>query len=60
MRATVVLVALQGLSHDDAGQILGCPPGTVAWRMHEARKLLKDAVDPPSALNPLPRREAMK
>ncbi len=51
MRATVVLVALQGMSHDEAAAVLGCPSGTVAWRIHEARKILKNAVDPPSALS---------
>ena len=45
LRSTVVLVSLQGLSHDEAGVILGCPPGTVAWRMHEARARLRIAVD---------------
>jgi hypothetical protein len=43
LRSTVVLVALQGLSHDEAGVILGCPPGTVAWRMHQARGRLRVA-----------------
>src|SRR3954468_971381 len=37
LRSTVVLVALQGLSHDEAGAVLGCPPGTVGWRLHEGR-----------------------
>jgi RNA polymerase sigma-70 factor (ECF subfamily) len=45
LRSTVVLVALQGLSHDEAGVILGCPAGTVAWRIHEARGRLRAAVD---------------
>jgi RNA polymerase sigma-70 factor (ECF subfamily) len=45
LRSTVVLVALQSLSHDEAGVILGCPPGTVAWRMHEARNKLRAAID---------------
>jgi RNA polymerase sigma-70 factor, ECF subfamily len=45
LRSTVVLVSLQGLSHEEAGLILGCPPGTVAWRMHEARARLRIAVD---------------
>jgi RNA polymerase sigma-70 factor (ECF subfamily) len=47
LRSTVVLVALQGLSHDEAGVILGCPPGTVAWRMHEARGKLRTAIEGP-------------
>ena len=29
LRSTVVLVSLQGLSHDEAAAVLGCPAGTV-------------------------------
>jgi RNA polymerase sigma-70 factor (ECF subfamily) len=42
LRTTVVLVALEGLPHREVGEILGCAEGTVAWRMHEARRLLKE------------------
>ena len=45
LRSTVVLVALQGLSHDEAAAVLGCSPGTVAWRIHEARNQLRAALD---------------
>lgn len=38
MRETVVLVCWQGLSHREAGDILGCAEGTVSWRISEARK----------------------
>ena len=48
LRSTVVLVALQGLSHDEAGIILGCPPGTVAWRIHDARARLRHAIESPA------------
>jgi RNA polymerase sigma-70 factor (ECF subfamily) len=41
LRTTLVLVGVDGLSHAQAGAILGCPEGTIAWRMHEARKRLK-------------------
>ncbi|MDH5493753.1 MAG: RNA polymerase sigma factor [Myxococcales bacterium] len=41
LRVTVVLVLLDGLSHAEAGEILGCPEGTVAWRVHEARRRLR-------------------
>lgn len=41
LRTTLVLVAIDGLSHAEAGEVLGCPEGTVAWRIHEARKKLK-------------------
>lgn len=42
LRDTVVLVAGQQLSHAEAAQILGIAENTVAWRMHEARRLLSD------------------
>jgi RNA polymerase sigma-70 factor (ECF subfamily) len=45
LRSTVVLVALQGLSHDEASVVLRCAPGTVGWRMHEARRQLRKAIE---------------
>lgn len=52
--ATVVLVALQGLSNLEAAVVQGCSPGTIAWRMHEGRKrLLEATADVP------PRKRAM-
>jgi len=45
LRSTVVLVALQGLQHDEAAMVLGCSAGTVAWRIHEARQRLGAALD---------------
>jgi RNA polymerase sigma-70 factor, ECF subfamily len=36
-----VLVCIDGLSHAEAGEVLGCPEGTIAWRVHEARKKLR-------------------
>lgn len=41
LRVTLILVAIDGLSHAEASEILGCPEGTVAWRVHEGRKQLK-------------------
>ena len=41
LRTTLILVGVDGLSHAEAGDVLGCPEGTVAWRVHEARKKLK-------------------
>jgi RNA polymerase sigma-70 factor (ECF subfamily) len=49
LRTTVVLVALEGLSHREVGEILGCAEGTVAWRIHEARRLLKERLNAPDA-----------
>jgi len=46
MRTTVVLVALQGLSHGEAAVVQKCSEGTIAWRMHEARRRLHDAMAP--------------
>jgi len=41
-RATLVLVILEGLPYREAAEILECSEGTVAWRVHEARRLLRD------------------
>jgi RNA polymerase sigma-70 factor (ECF subfamily) len=46
MRTTVVLVALQGLSNAEAAVVQKCSRGTIAWRLHEARKRLVDATRP--------------
>lgn len=40
-RATLVLVILEGLPYREAAEILECSEGTVAWRVHEARKQLR-------------------
>ena len=40
LRDTVVLVAGQQLTHAEAAEILGVAENTIAWRMHEARKIL--------------------
>ena len=42
LRATVVLVLLEGMSYADAAVILECSEGTVGWRVHEARRKLKE------------------
>jgi RNA polymerase sigma-70 factor (ECF subfamily) len=39
-RDTVVLVAGQQLTHGEAAAVLGVAEATVAWRMHEARRML--------------------
>lgn len=41
MRTSVVLVVLQGLSHGEAAVVQKCSEGTIAWRIHEARKRLR-------------------
>ncbi len=45
MRTSVVLVVLQGLSQAEAAVVQACSPGTVAWRIHEARQRLRTAVE---------------
>jgi RNA polymerase sigma-70 factor (ECF subfamily) len=41
LRTTLLLVSLDGLGHGEAASVLGCPEGTVAWRVHEARRKLR-------------------
>lgn len=45
LRTTLILVVIDGLSHAEASQVLGCPEGTVAWRIHEARKKIRVQLD---------------
>lgn len=42
LRTTLILVCIDGVAHEEASKILGCPEGTVAWRVHEARRKLRD------------------
>ena len=42
LRTTLVLVCIDGRSHEDVSNILGAPEGTIAWRVHEARRKLKE------------------
>jgi RNA polymerase sigma-70 factor (ECF subfamily) len=41
LRATVVLVLLDGVPQKEAAEVLGCSEGTIAWRVHEARRRLR-------------------
>ena len=45
LRTTLLLVTIEGLSHDQAAEVLGVPAGTIAWRVHEARKKLAAHLD---------------
>jgi RNA polymerase sigma-70 factor (ECF subfamily) len=45
LKTTLLLVCVDGLSHGDAGKVLGCPEGTVAWRVHEARRKLREHLE---------------
>jgi RNA polymerase sigma-70 factor, ECF subfamily len=42
LRATVVLVLIEGVPQKEAASVLGCSEGTIAWRVHEARRRLRD------------------
>jgi RNA polymerase sigma-70 factor (ECF subfamily) len=45
-RAAVVLTAMEGLSHAEAAQVLGCAEKTLSWRLFMARKRLSALLDP--------------
>ena len=45
LRDTFVLVAGEGLTHAEAGLALGVAETTVSWRMHEARRRLRNEFD---------------
>jgi RNA polymerase sigma-70 factor (ECF subfamily) len=42
LRTTLIVVCIDGLSHEDAARVLGAPEGTIAWRVHEARRKLRE------------------
>jgi len=42
MRRALVLVAVEGLSYDEAARVCNCPPGTVRSRVHRARARLAE------------------
>lgn len=48
-RDAVLLVHVEGLSHRDAAQALGCAEATVSWRLFSARRRLKTALSRTSA-----------
>lgn len=45
LQTTVVLTALQGLSHKEAAVVLDTSDGTIAWRIHEARRKMRDHLE---------------
>lgn len=45
LRTTVVLTALQGLSYKEAAVVLDTTEGTIAWRVHEARKQMRKMME---------------
>jgi len=42
LRVTLVLATVEGLSYRDVSEILEVPEGTVAWRINEARRQLRE------------------
>lgn len=42
LRAAVALVLIEGVTHADAAESLGVTEGTISWRIHEARKRLRE------------------
>ena len=61
LRATVVLTALQGLSYREAAVVLNSCEATVAWRVHEARKQLRAAMEKRARKpTPLPRHKQIR
>ena len=52
MRTTVILVSLQGMSHGEVGVIQKVSEGTIAWRMHEARRRLHEMMAPEKLQRP--------
>lgn len=40
LRAAIVLTVMEGLSHAEAAQILGCAEKTLSWRLFVARRRL--------------------
>lgn len=41
-REALILVTIEGLSHARVAEDLRCSEGTISWRVHEARKKLKE------------------
>lgn len=44
LRTTVILVLVHGMPQKEAAEVCGCSEGTIAWRIHEARKRLRLAL----------------
>jgi RNA polymerase sigma-70 factor (ECF subfamily) len=44
-RTVVILCDLEGMTYEEAADVMECPPGTVGSRLHRGRKLLRDALE---------------
>ncbi|MBV6631669.1 MAG: RNA polymerase sigma factor [Alphaproteobacteria bacterium] len=47
LRDAVLLVHWEGMTHEAAGQVLGCKGGTVSWRLNEAKTKLSELLGEP-------------
>ncbi len=45
-KTSFLLVVNHEMSHAEAARILGCTVNTVSWRIHKARRLLRDRLKP--------------
>jgi RNA polymerase sigma-70 factor (ECF subfamily) len=45
LRAAITMVAIQGMTTRDAAQACGCLPATLSWRVHQARKILREKLN---------------
>jgi RNA polymerase sigma-70 factor (ECF subfamily) len=41
-RRTVLLTDVEGMSYDEAAELLGCAVGTIRSRLHRARVIMRD------------------
>lgn len=44
LRTTLIMACVDQLPYRDIAQVLGCSEGTVAWRVHEARRQLRETL----------------
>jgi RNA polymerase sigma-70 factor (ECF subfamily) len=51
LRVTLLLATVEGLSHKQIAAVLDVPEGTVAWRVNEARRMLRLKLTPPDDEN---------
>jgi RNA polymerase sigma-70 factor (ECF subfamily) len=45
LRSAIVLTVIQGFDAGEAARIEDCSPATIYWRVHKARKLLRQKLE---------------
>ncbi len=50
LRAAITTTAMQGLSTRDAAKACCCLPATLSWRVHQARKMLRENLNQQGAI----------